>query len=118
MITNPIEQAIDKAHESGFTLTDGAWMGSKCLCPMGCVIWAAGKGTGLYDDFRRNTLVASEILGVHVDWVSHFISGFDGVPKRTIMFNPAYADAYGMGRQLRDQHILELMENKEKRIGT
>ena len=116
--SDQIFQAIDKAHKHGITLTDGSWMGSGCLCPMGCVSWASGKGDRLYDDFRRNAIVASEVLGVHVDWVNHFISGFDAVDKKTIMFNPKYADAYVMGRRLRDQFIDEVIDNKEKRIGT
>lgn len=118
IIENQIKQAIDKAHKYGITLTDGTWKGTDCFCPMGCLLWSAGKVRAGLQDIRDNAILASEILDVHVDWVNHFISGFDGISKRTIMFNPKYADAYEMGKEFRDQYHEEIMDNKEKRVGT
>jgi hypothetical protein len=99
-IEEQIRQAIQKAHESGYTLVCEDWgddiQSKKCGCALGCLLVSEGIKLGKAGE---NFNAAVKLLGKDQEWVDSFIAGFD---KGFLTYGQEpIKDAYQMGERLR-----------------
>lgn len=76
-------------------------------CALGCMILAKDKNLS-EDDTDYNERVAAELLGVDNDWVTGFISGFDGGS-----LDDGSYEAFQIGQEIRNEFNLNSPEEDE-----
>lgn len=104
-IVSGIKYATEKL---GVKLVTEEWGSTKsnvpdkfdCACALGCMILAK-DGNLSEDDTDHNERVAADLLGVDNDWVTGFISGFDGGT-----LDDGSAEAYEIGKQIRNEFVV------------
>jgi hypothetical protein len=68
-----------------------------CACALGCMILAKEKNLS-EEDAEHNEKVAEDLLGVDNQWVTGFITGFDGG-----VLHEGSKEAYQIGKEIRNE---------------